>query len=135
MNLTFCKKITLKSKRKRIFDLDLEIYFTFLRLSTLYVVDYKPDLTYNNFLRDSYVNSVPQLAGYGLTMEEIADVNLQCIMFNDGAAWIFDPNDVLAPIDAFMLASDSSWVAPWTEFSNLVEYKKQFWALFLHREF
>ncbi len=102
---------------------------------TLYVVDYKPDLSYNSFLADAFVVSIPQLAGYGLTMEEIADINLQCIMFNDEAAWIFSPDNVLAPIDAFMLASDSSWVAPWIEFSNLVAYKEYFWAQFLHRDF
>ncbi len=102
---------------------------------TLYVVDYKPDLAYNSFLDNEYVVSVPQLAAYGLIMEEIADVNLMCIMFNDEAAWVLNPNDVLAPIDAFMLTTDSSWTSPWLEFSNLVAYKKQFWARFLHREF
>ncbi|KKN72007.1 hypothetical protein LCGC14_0414890, partial [marine sediment metagenome] len=102
---------------------------------TLYVIDYKPDLTYNSFEADGFVVSIPQLAAYGLTMEEIADINVQCIMFNDQAAWVFSPNEVLAPIEAFMLAVDGSWVAPWQEFLDLVEYKELFWAQYLYRRF
>ncbi len=102
---------------------------------TLYVVDYKPVLDHNSFLDNGFVSSIPQLAAYGLTMEEIADINVQCIMFNDQAAWIFSPDDVLGPIDAFMLAADNSWVAPWVEFLDLVAYKEYFWARFLYRDF
>ncbi|KKL63427.1 hypothetical protein LCGC14_2175200, partial [marine sediment metagenome] len=93
---------------------------------TIYVVDYKPDLDYNDFRKNNFVVSIPQLAAYGLTEEDLIDIQVECIMFNDAAAWVFDPNEVLAPIDAFMLEIDDTWVPPWLEFSNLVLFKKMF---------
>ena len=90
--------------------------------NTIYVVDYKPDLIYNNYASLAFVNSAPQLGAYGLTLEQQANINVQCILFNDAAAWVFDPALVLGLIDDFMLAADSSWVAPWIEFSYLLSF-------------
>jgi hypothetical protein len=70
--------------------------------NTFYIVDYKPDLVYNNFGIYAFTNAIPQLAAYGLTIQEQADINVECIIVNDEAAWIFDPALVLDPIDEFM---------------------------------
>ncbi len=84
---------------------------------TIYIVDYKPDLVYNDYGTYGFVNSIPQLAAYGLSAEQIANIQVECILFNIDAAWVFDPTLVLNPIDDFMLAADPTWVAPWAEFS------------------
>ncbi|KKN39526.1 hypothetical protein LCGC14_0742520 [marine sediment metagenome] len=84
---------------------------------TIYIVDYKPDLLYNNFGNLAFVNSIPQLAAYGLTVEQLANIQVECIMFNIDAAWVFDPTLVLKPIDAFMYAHQPFWISPWAEFT------------------
>ncbi|KKN34880.1 hypothetical protein LCGC14_0789260 [marine sediment metagenome] len=91
---------------------------------TIYVTDYKPNLVYNNLGKLAFTNAIPQLAAYGLTIQEQADINLQCIIFNDEAAWIFDPALVLGPIDEFMMDQFSGWIPPWVDFFYYLSFSE-----------
>ena len=67
------------------------------------------------------MNAVPQAAVYGLTLQEQTGITVQSIIFNDEAAWVFDPALVLASIDEFMTDQyelfGKTWIPPWIEFS------------------
>ena len=52
-------------------------------------------------------------------------------MFNDEAAWVFDPDDVFAPIDAYMYQYDNPWVSPWWEFSHFIYQKNSIFNITL----
>ncbi len=83
---------------------------------TLYVVDYKPDMDmgdgYTNFL-----NSVPQVAGYGLTIQKQTGIKVECIIVNKNGAWQFNPNGILEKINDFMAENKEGFVPPWGDFT------------------
>ena len=84
----------------------------------LIIVDYKPDLSFIDLGKHSFINSIPQVAAYALILEEMfgldsSDINIECIIFNSDGAWSFDPHNVLSPINAFMLQENPGWHAPW----------------------
>ena len=83
-------------------------------------------MAHNDFGYQAFVNSIPQLAAYGLAEEDLIDIKIECIMFNKDAAWIFDTDKVLAVIDAWMLESDNTWQPPWLDFSNLILFNNMF---------
>lgn len=66
----------------------------------------------------NFINSVPQVAAYGLNLQKQGDVKVQCVIFNSKGAWIFDPNEVLDSINEFMAENNEGWYPPWATFSK-----------------
>ena len=40
----------------------------------------------------SFLNSIPQVSVYGLTIQEMTGIEVECIIVNSEGAWSFDPN-------------------------------------------
>lgn len=67
----------------------------------------------------SFINSVPQVAGYGLLLQKQGNLKVKSVIFNNKEAWVFDPNKVLDPINEFMADNINGWYPPWASFSIL----------------
>ena len=71
------------------------------------VADYKPDedpfpQTYRTV--NSFLNSIPQVASYGLIIKERFNVkNLLCVTFNKTGSWIYEPEILLEEINDFII--------------------------------
>jgi hypothetical protein len=89
-----------------------------LKTNTIYVCDYKPDMDINEKGYFSFLNSVPQVVGYGLNLQKQGDVKVECVIFNSKGAWVFNPNKVLDPINEFMADNNEGWYPPWAAFSR-----------------
>lgn len=99
-------------------------------LNKLFVVDYKPDLDIDDTASYSFLNSVPQIVPYALTLQATTNIKVECIIFNKKGAWLFDPNDpnptdpnskgILEHIDDFMRSSRAPkpYVPLWDDFSD-----------------
>ena len=88
------------------------------KTNTIYVCDYKPDMSMNDRGYYSFLNSVPQVAGYGLLLQKQGDLKVKNVIFNNKEAWVFDPNKVLDPINEFMAENNEGWYPPWAAFSK-----------------
>jgi len=88
------------------------------KTNTIYVCDYKPDLSMSDRGAYSFINSVPQVSGYGLLLQKQGNLKIKNVIFNNKEAWVFDPNKVLDPINKFMADNNEGWYPPWAAFSR-----------------
>ncbi|KKN58657.1 hypothetical protein LCGC14_0549880, partial [marine sediment metagenome] len=98
------------------------------KTNKLIVVDYKPDLSYSDMGYYSFINSVPQVAAYGLILQQMlgldasSQIQVESVIFNRQGAWSFKPDEVLTPINEFMLKEGpTGWRPPWID---LMPYSK-----------
>ena len=96
--------------------IDLLLYDA--KTNTIYVCDYKPDLSMSDRGTYSFINSVPQVAGYGLLLQKQGNLKVKSVIFNNKEAWVFDPDSVLDPINEFMRENIEGWYPPWEAFSR-----------------
>jgi hypothetical protein len=89
--------------------------------NTIYVVDYKPNLTPTlgyEVANTNFFNAIPQVGVYGLTIQKQCNIKVKCVIFNKEGAWVFDPNGILNSIDNFM-NKYGTFIPPWEDFSNM----------------
>ncbi len=70
---------------------------------------------YSNFL-----NSVPQVAGYGLTIQKQTGIKVECIIVNKDGAWQFNPNGILERVNDFMAENKEGFIPPWGDFTTFI---------------
>ena len=86
------------------------------------VADYKPNedpFPQTSRTVDLFINSIPQVASYGLIIKDIFDINkLLCVTFNKSGAWIYKPEILLEEIDTFIIENKIKDVddRPWKAF-------------------
>ncbi len=73
----------------------------------IFVIDYKPKqtpiLSFNS-LHASFINSIPQVAFYGLVVKRRFNIdNLLCATFNKNGVWIYEPKTLLNAIKTFLI--------------------------------
>ena len=87
------------------------------------VADYKPDETILfNTSEYSFLNSVPQVAAYGIILKELFRIRkLFCVTFNKTGAWIYEPKELFREINNFIKSYKIKNVEdrPWENFFNL----------------
>ncbi len=88
---------------------------------TVYVCDYKPDLSYNSKAAPymSFINSVPQVAAYALVLKSLLDIkNVKFVIFNQKGAWMYDPEIALDEITTFMEDTKEDANLPWVDYMS-----------------
>lgn len=82
---------------------------------SVYIIDYKPHTSHaiNANPGESFINSVPQLAAYGILFKQKFKLkNVYCIAFNGDGAWIYEPYSALNKVTTFYKAQykeDPAW--------------------------
>jgi len=85
----------------------------------LYVCDYKPRTSPHPNANPSvsFINSIPQIACYGLILKKNYGINkLFCVTFNKLGIWLYEPEIVMQKITSFIKKQDSKRKLTWENF-------------------
>ncbi len=82
----------------------------------IYICDYKPGLDYNldpSKMHDSFLNAIPQVAGYAIAFKDMFGLDVECVIFNEDGAWSFDPEDTIDIVNDFYYKNNKNTFPEW----------------------
>ncbi|HEC37801.1 hypothetical protein LCGC14_0835170 [marine sediment metagenome] len=84
------------------------------------LVDFKPNYRAGDTGTYSFANAIPQAAAAALILQFKTGIRVKCVIFNDGEAILFDPNNILQEFNQFMTSYIPNRPIPWLKLLKLI---------------